>query len=149
MSPGRRRDHSIGPGKGAMPKPPVRSSGFGTKKAGCLSMVPAVVVALIGLLFLRRSDATAETPKPFPVQECLSCKKPVIWTRTERGGKPMPVDADPTGDGNVALRWAPDGTITAWIPKPHLAFGRRDLRKSHFATCKDAGTWRRRDGGRR
>lgn len=90
-----------------------------------------------------------EAPRPFPVEDCRSCKKPVIWAKTERG-KAMPVDAEPSTDGTVSLRWGHDGsTVLASVPSRHLAFGRRDLRKSHFATCKDAGTWRRRRAGGR
>lgn len=88
--------------------------------------------------------APADTPRPWPVEECRTCKKRIIWTQTERG-KRMPVDADPTGDGNVALRWHADSTtVLSSIPQPHLAFGRRDLRKSHFAQCPQADKWRRR-----
>lgn len=84
-----------------------------------------------------------EAPRPFPVEDCRSCHNPVIWTKTERG-KAMPVDAEPSKDGTVSLRWAHDATtVLSTVPKPHLAFGRRDLHKSHFATCKDAGAWRR------
>lgn len=92
---------------------------------------------------------TVEAPRPYPVEDCRSCSRPIIWTKTERG-RAMPVDAEPSKDGNVSLRWAHDGaTVLSSVPKPSLAFGRRDLRKSHFASCKDAGAWRRRAGGRR
>lgn len=90
-----------------------------------------------------------ETPRPYPTEDCRSCHKRVIWTRTERG-KAMPVDAEPAKGGNVALRWHHDGTtVVSSVPKAHLAFGRNDLHLSHFVQCKDAAKWRRRDGGRR
>jgi len=88
--------------------------------------------------------AVVEAPKPYPVEKCRSCHKLVIWTQTARG-KAMPVDAEPVKGGNVALAWHPDGTtVLSTIPKPHLAFGRRDLHVSHFVQCPDAGKWRRR-----
>src|SRR6266540_5604536 len=89
------------------------------------------------------TTATSESPRPWPVQECRSprCKQPIIWTLTERG-RDMPVDAEPSKGGNVALRWNADGdTVMSSVPKPHLAFGRHDLHMSHFATCPDA-YWR-------
>lgn len=87
--------------------------------------------------------APVETPRPYPTENCRSCHKPVIWTRTARD-KAMPVDAEPVKDGNVALRWHDDGiTVLSTVPPAHLAFGRRDLRKSHFAQCPDAAKWRR------
>jgi len=46
--------------------------------------------------------------------ECRSCGEPIIWCLTARGKK-MPVD-EPDDDGPTT---------------------------SHFATCKDAGKWRK------
>lgn len=52
----------------------------------------------------------------------------------------MPVDIEPTDDGNIVLANV-DGTLTA------LVVSERDKRphyRAHFATCPDAADWRRR-----
>ncbi|MFI6819751.1 hypothetical protein ACIBJE_02215 [Micromonospora sp. NPDC050187] len=74
----------------------------------------------------------------YPTETCRSCPAQIIWAVTERG-KPMPVDAEPTPDGNVLLEQLPTGLRARVLPA-HRAFGR----KSHFASCKDAAKWRRR-----
>ncbi len=57
-----------------------------------------------------------------PVARCASCKARILWTETPRGNR-MPVDWKPAADG---------------------------LRRTHFATCPQAGAWRRSGkGGRR
>ncbi len=79
---------------------------------------------------------------------CRSCGAPIIWARTE-AGKPMPVDADPIDGGNVLL--VATGTATP-IARSHpavdpridgLAVEAAPRHTSHFATCPQAGKWRR------
>jgi hypothetical protein len=54
----------------------------------------------------------------------------------------MPVDAEPAENGNVELDEDIDGVVHAIVhSQPPL--GVDDLHLSHFATCPDAGTWRR------
>ncbi|SCL32110.1 hypothetical protein GA0070616_4389 [Micromonospora nigra] len=79
----------------------------------------------------------------YPTEQCRSCPAQIIWTVTDRG-RDMPVDAEPDPAGNVALSVNDKGQIVASVVKPHLAFGRKDLRLSHFVRCKDAAKWRRR-----
>lgn len=75
---------------------------------------------------------------------CASCDREIRWVVTERG-KRMPLDAEPVPDGNVELRVL-DGQETAIV---HAA-GQRPLTAvgpfyvSHFSTCPDAGSWRKR-----
>lgn len=69
------------------------------------------------------------------VQRCGSCQAPIVWVITARG-RPLPLDADPHPKGNV------------WLDKGHVTIGGNPppgttLWKSHFATCPEAGQWRR------
>lgn len=78
----------------------------------------------------------------YPTEKCKSCPAQVIWAVTERG-KRMPVDVDPMPGANVLLT-EQYGQLTAVVVKPHRAFGRTDLRTSHFVTCPAADQHRRR-----
>jgi hypothetical protein len=79
------------------------------------------------------------------MSNCRSCGAEVIWTST-RGGKTMPVDAEPHPDGTVALTYDPlhDGIVVAEVLGPLEAMASDDpLHRSHFATCPHADDWRR------
>ena len=68
------------------------------------------------------------------------CKAAIIWAVTPRG-KSMPVDAEPTEDGNVLLT----GNVVATVvdpAAPPLGGWPEPLRTSHFATCVAAADWR-------
>lgn len=79
-------------------------------------------------------------------EPCRSCGAPVIWAETERG-RSMPVDAQRSRKGNIALRLRADVRPLARVLRPDQCFGRIDLRTSHFATCEHADRWR--TGGKR
>ena len=81
------------------------------------------------------------TATEHPTEQCRSCPAKVIWAVTERD-KPMPVDAEPSLEGTVLLEQQGPRLVARVLPA-HRAFGRKDLRKSHFATCPDAASWRR------
>ncbi|MEU7174700.1 MULTISPECIES: hypothetical protein [Micromonospora] len=78
----------------------------------------------------------------YPTTVCGSCKQPVIWTVTDKS-KRMPVDAQPTADGTVALTVA-GSQVRSRVVEAKFRFGRRDLHKAHFSSCPQAKTWRRR-----
>jgi hypothetical protein len=80
---------------------------------------------------------------PYAVDDCRSCHRPIIWAVNEKTLKVMPLDADPAPTGNIAIAGANKALRCRVIP-PHLAYGRTDLRLSHFATCPHADKWRRR-----
>jgi hypothetical protein len=68
---------------------------------------------------------------------CRSCGAQIVWAVTE-AGKRMPVDPEPSPDGNVELIGSPEhpravvhGTRPLFGPPLHLA---------HFVTCTN---WRR------
>lgn len=56
------------------------------------------------------------------IVRCRSCRAQIIWFKTDNG-RNMPVDADTVDPEDQELDL--------------------DVHKSHFATCKDAGTWRK------
>jgi hypothetical protein len=87
-------------------------------------------------------------PKP-----CRSCGAPVFWAQVvdsggvlvrKENGRPqaLPVDAEPTPDGNVVLRDR-EGSITAYVlKKREQPPAGAKTRKAHHATCPQASSWR-------
>lgn len=80
----------------------------------------------------------------FTTEECRTCTAQIIWAVT-RNGKDMPVDAEPTPDGNVRLveRRGMD-PLAEVIGNPAKRFGLTGLRLTHFVKCPQADRWRRR-----
>jgi hypothetical protein len=80
-------------------------------------------------------------------EQCRSCKASVIWAVSEKG-KRIPMDADPVADGNFILEYSAVGEPPVARPR-NATIGTVEFRdglgfKSHFATCPDAGEWRKR-----
>jgi hypothetical protein len=87
---------------------------------------------------------SGRTEEGYEIAACRSCDAAIVWA-TSSGGKPMPVDAEVSEDGNVELSMQPGlfvGPVATVVTGPTL-FG-KSRRKAHFATCKDAEQWRRR-----
>jgi hypothetical protein len=64
---------------------------------------------------------------------CRTCHTPIIWAKTP-SGRPMPLDAEPSPQGNIVLRM--DGIA--------IVGGEGSLRyTSHFANCPQAAQHRR------
>jgi hypothetical protein len=80
---------------------------------------------------------------PAPAK-CRSCSAAIYWAKT-KDGTTMPVDAEPAEDGNLVLSMRPWGSVEVrpWVPEMGPAFKRR---RSHFATCRDADAWRKKQG---
>lgn len=76
---------------------------------------------------------------------CKSCGTEIYWTVTE-AGKRMPVDVAPSSEGTIRL--TSDGKTT-WsrVLKGDELKGTSPLllHRSHFATCRNAATHRRKD----
>lgn len=79
------------------------------------------------------------------MSRCRSCGAPVRWIRSATTGKNMPLDAEPTSDGNILIdtlglahvHASPTAAIERGIPdQPRYL--------SHFTTCPDAAAHRRR-----
>ncbi|MEU4590023.1 hypothetical protein [Micromonospora aurantiaca (nom. illeg.)] len=79
----------------------------------------------------------------YPTEPCRTCRAAIIWTSTVNG-KDMPVDEEPAAGGNLALSTDDKGRLVSRVVPAHLAFGRTDLRLSHFVRCPQADKWRRR-----
>lgn len=85
---------------------------------------------------------TPANPGPGPA--CRSCGAPIVWVVVRPGGRRMPVDAEPGPDGTVVID--SDGTMARVLSGAALVGARVDgtpLYLSHFATCPQAGEWRR------
>ncbi len=83
----------------------------------------------------------------FTRDECGSCHAGIVWAVTAANGKRMPVDHEPSDTGNVLLiaqDYDPPVAVIVPTAKRHHHEGK--LRTSHFVTCPDAGSWRKRDG---
>jgi hypothetical protein len=93
---------------------------------------------------MAEQTATAKTADGFQTEPCRSCDAPVIWCQTGKG-RAQPVDAEPAPGGYIAVRASavPGGKPVAERVKPHLAFGRRDLRRAHHETCPQGAAWKR------
>lgn len=85
----------------------------------------------------------------YRIEHCrsLGCEAPIIWAVTSRG-KRMPVDAEPSPDGNVELAGPPAAPhvlphATVYGQRP-LDAAERTLRLPHHATCPKADEWRTR-----
>jgi len=74
-----------------------------------------------------------------PTAKCRSCKAPVYWAVTGTGGA-MPVNVEPSPDGNLSLRWNGRRILAVYVDA-NFAGPRR---KSHFASCPNAAEHRRR-----
>jgi hypothetical protein len=81
--------------------------------------------------------------------ECKSCHAPITWVVSAATGKRMPLDVEPTPDGNISLDMA------GMLPAAHVHAGEkllamrelgRDLYLSHFVTCPQAGEHRKEKG---
>jgi hypothetical protein len=87
---------------------------------------------------------SGRTPEGYDIAACRSCDAAIVWA-TSSGGKPMPVDAEVSDDGNVELSMQPGlfvGPVATVVTGPTL-FG-KPRRKAHFASCPAAEQWRRR-----
>lgn len=75
------------------------------------------------------------------METCRSCGAAVRWASLN--GRPHPVDRVERADGNLRLTWI-EGNLFAFRLGPGERFaGPRYI--SHFATCPQAATWRKRD----
>ena len=72
--------------------------------------------------------------------KCSSCGASIIWCKTE-SGKAMPLDAEPVPDGNIQLDSQGQAT---YMKKGDDERWHNVVRfKSHFATCPNAATHRK------
>ena len=78
---------------------------------------------------------------------CRSCSALILWVESENR-KPMPLDHDPTPTGNVTIATSRErGCLVGFVltdDDPRRTNGSQVLYTSHFATCPDGPTWRKR-----
>lgn len=86
----------------------------------------------------------------FPADRCRSCNAPIRWAVSLASGKALPLDEAPTDRGNVWLHEAGEegGNVDVAEVLAGDKLGRARnagvaLYLSHFATCPDAGKWRK------
>lgn len=76
---------------------------------------------------------------------CRSCHAPILWVTTTKGAD-MPVDPEPSSDGNVQLTAHGDLLFAHVLGTHHAAAAREHdtpLHQSHFATCPNAAQHRK------
>lgn len=67
---------------------------------------------------------------------CTLCDAEILWARTSKNGKPMPIDPAPSDDGNLAIYKDHTGRINARVLKAGEEPESYEKRgKAHFATC--------------
>lgn len=67
------------------------------------------------------------------IAHCRGCDADILWLKSERTGKPSPIDAYPAWNGNVLIDWEHETWRVATTDEK-AAHG-RELHLSHFATC--------------
>jgi hypothetical protein len=70
---------------------------------------------------------------------CSSCRAPIFWAKSASTGKPMPIDAEPVDNGNLAI----DAGKAFLLNAEQRAAYRGPRYRSHHASCPDAAKWRR------
>ncbi len=83
------------------------------------------------------------TEDGFQTHNCRSCTRPIVWATTD-DGKSIPVDASADPEGNVVLTRTQFGGVRVTVLDQESLFDDGTRRKSHFATCPDADSWRSR-----
>jgi hypothetical protein len=67
---------------------------------------------------------------------CDLCDAEIMWGRTTKTGRPIPLDPQPCDDGNIAVYTDATGRLNARVlKKGETPSGFEKLVKAHFATC--------------
>ncbi|WP_213573302.1 hypothetical protein [Rhodococcus sp. USK13] len=81
-----------------------------------------------------------------PAEPCRSCRAPIVWAKTQQP-KPIPLDPEPSENGNVAT-YLVDGVLHANVilkaQRAALNAAGRPLYLAHFVSCPHASDWRKR-----
>lgn len=84
---------------------------------------------------------------------CSSCSAPILWARGVATGRGVPLDLDPVADGNIVIVPASDVPADLALGRNEVAVhylrkgddpGDRPRYVTHFSTCPDATTHRKR-----
>lgn len=72
---------------------------------------------------------------------CSLCDAEILWARSSKTGRPMPIDPAPSDDGNLAIYKDHTGRINARVLKAGEEPESYEKRgKAHFATCPKYAT---------
>jgi hypothetical protein len=85
-------------------------------------------------------------PHPSEAREgmCRSCGAPILWAKTQQG-RAIPLDLEPTADGNIEFTGVLDIVRVHAAPADGDLFGTAtNRRRPHFATCPQADQWKTR-----
>ncbi len=79
------------------------------------------------------------------MDECRTCRAPVIWSEHERTGKLAPIDAAPVEGGNIVLMddAAPIRYRVLSMDADRSFDAQGITHTNHFATCPDSKKHRR------
>ena len=98
----------------------------------------------------------SDDPRYSKPSKCRSCSAPIYWIPNEKTGKNAPIDATPTNEGNITLKYGgPGDLLKGFDPdappvyqvnsKKVLTALRNDagtkLYNSHFRTCPQGKKW--------
>lgn len=80
--------------------------------------------------------------------KCKRCPARIVWAVSESTGRRMPVDADPSPNGNVQLVEGdpPRARVLSADERNTIAAQDEPLHLNHFVTCPEAGAFR--NGGK-
>lgn len=76
---------------------------------------------------------------------CKSCDAPIRWAKSKTTGRPMPLDVEPSEEGNLVIVREGAHGITEEVARAATDEDRKLLRPmylSHFVTCPQAASWR-------
>jgi hypothetical protein len=75
---------------------------------------------------------------------CKSCNADIRWATSSKTETPIPIDREPVSDGNLVLEFKHGESVARPATDDDRRL-KRDLFKSHFATCPQAGQWRNKE----
>lgn len=77
----------------------------------------------------------------YRIEKCRSCQAPIVWAKTSPSDEFMPLDAEPTAEGNAEVIDMRSGVpvVVVHATPPLVVTG--DLMMPHFATCPHGKEW--------
>lgn len=73
------------------------------------------------------------------IKQCGSCGEPIWWLKSDKTGKPAPIEVKPSDTGNIAVNLL-SGEYHI-VPAIFRAEQVVPLHLNHFATCPQAKVW--------
>lgn len=87
------------------------------------------------------------TPAQQKIEFCRSCRAHIIWGVDAVSRKPMPIDAEPSPNGNISMYVSHGGDVRLMVLAKSKASAMRaagqPLYLSHFGSCPHAADWRK------